>query len=147
MAAEYVQQIVQALQYIHEHNVIHRDIKPENILVDKDGVLKLADFGWSNFVKNKQTKRETYCGTLDYLAPEMVEESHQHDYRVDIWSIGVLIFELCTGLSPFSHELVQQNIISEQAVKKNIASVNFSFPQHLSADCKDLIRRILVKEP
>jgi serine/threonine protein kinase len=72
-------------------NIIHRDIKPENILISKDDELKLADFGWSNF-NHGQNKRETYCGTLDYLAPEMVDKSHLHDYRVDIWSLGVLIY-------------------------------------------------------
>ena len=74
---------------------MHRDIKPENILVDAKGTLKIADFGWSHFV-NEQ-KRTTFCGTLDYLAPEMLEKGHYHDYRVDIWSIGVLIYELCAG--------------------------------------------------
>lgn len=67
--------------------------------------VKLCDFGWSNFQKG-QLKRTTFCGTLDYLAPEMVEEGHQHDLTVDIWALGVLIYELCTGHSPFSFGLM-----------------------------------------
>lgn len=67
-AANYIRQIALALQYIHKEQIIHRDIKPENILIGKNDEAKLADFGWSNFVEGHD-KRETYCGTLDYLAP------------------------------------------------------------------------------
>jgi serine/threonine protein kinase len=79
------------MKYMHEKGVIHRDIKPENILLDAQGNTKLADFGWSNYL-NGQIKRTTYCGTLDYLAPEMIEKDHKHDQGVDLWAIGVLIF-------------------------------------------------------
>jgi serine/threonine protein kinase len=77
----------------------------------------------------------------------MVDPSHIHDYRVDIWSIGVLIFELCTGSSPFSSELALSNKITEAAVKANITSLNYRLPHDLSIPCKDLISKILVLEP
>ena len=89
-------------------------------MIDKEGMLKLADFGWSNFVEEIHSKRETYCGTLDYLAPEMIQKSHQHDYRVDVWSVGVLIYELVNGFGPFSNELIKANNITEEKVKQNI---------------------------
>lgn len=67
-----IKQIISAVKYLHENKIIHRDIKPENILLDKKGNVKLADFGWSNF---SDKPRKTYCGTVDYLAPEMIDKS------------------------------------------------------------------------
>lgn len=90
-----------ALDVVHQKGIIHRDIKPENILLDKNGNVKLADFGWSNF-KSTNEIRTTFCGTLDYLAPEMLKSNHEHDFGVDIWSVGVLCYELQTGFSPFA---------------------------------------------
>ena len=85
--------MAEALFYLHSKHVIHRDIKPENLL-NSSGTIKIADFGWS--IHAPTNKRQTLCGTLDYLPPEMVEGA-PHDYRVDIWSLGVLCYEFCTG--------------------------------------------------
>lgn len=82
---------------MHSKDIIHRDIKPENLL-NCDGVLKISDFGWS--AHSPGDRRKTYCGTLDYLPPEMVtQQSYSH--KIDIWSIGILTFELLTGKPPF----------------------------------------------
>jgi len=94
-------QILSAVKYLHQNKIIHRDIKPENILLDKKGNVKLADFGWSNFAGDKP--RKTYCGTVDYLAPEMIDKSG-HDEKLDIWCLGVLVYELLTGKTPFVTE-------------------------------------------
>lgn len=109
------------MEYIHNKKIIHRDIKPENILIDADDNIKLADFGWSNFFKGDH-KRSTFCGTLDYLAPEMIEKGHQHDTGVDIWSVGVLTFELLTGYAPFSPQDADQKEVDliEEETKYNI---------------------------
>jgi serine/threonine protein kinase len=79
--------------------VVHRDIKPENLLLSASDDLLLADFGWT--VKNvHKNKRTTLCGTLDYLAPEMLEDK-AYDTSVDVWAVGVLLFEFLVGSTPF----------------------------------------------
>ncbi|KAG6500825.1 serine/threonine-protein kinase Aurora-2-like isoform X1 [Zingiber officinale] len=92
----------QESEYIASLARLHRDIKPENLLVGLQGELKIADFGWSVHTFNR---RQTMCGTLDYLPPEMVE-SVQHDASVDIWSLGVLCYEFLYGVPPFEAKLI-----------------------------------------
>lgn len=89
-----------AVAYLHSRSppIIHRDIKPENFLLFEDGTLKMADFGWSNF---KNSIRSTYCGTPDYLAPEMIL-GQGHNEKLDIWSLGILAYELLSGDAPFT---------------------------------------------
>ncbi|EIJ88287.1 aurora kinase A [Nematocida parisii] len=136
--AKYIAEMVQALKYIHTKNVIHRDIKPENILIGADNKLKIADFGWA--VHNIDSKRYTFCGTMDYLPPEMV--CHQkHDKYVDIWGIGVLAYEFVVGNPPFEAKG------STDETFKRIKSIEFTFPSYLSNACKDFISKLLVREP
>ena len=101
VAAQFIREVVEAVKYLHHQTppIIHRDIKPENILLDAEDAVKLADFGWSNFF-NENRERMTYCGTPEYLAPEMIRQSG-HDKSLDIWNLGVLLFELLTGNPPF----------------------------------------------
>jgi len=98
-----------ALKYIHSKDVIHRDIKPENLL-RSFSTIKLADFGWSCHAPS--ARRKTFCGTLDYLPPEMCN-SNLYDKSIDIWSVGVLAYELCCGKPPFEtnrKELTKERI-------------------------------------
>ncbi|KAM7470337.1 hypothetical protein LguiA_008520 [Lonicera macranthoides] len=136
-AATYISSLAQALAYCHEKGVIHRDIKPENLLLDHEGVLKIADFGWS--VQSK-SKRHTMCGTLDYLAPEMVENK-AHDYAVDNWTLGILCYEFLYGSPPFEAE-------SQVDTFKRIMKIDLNFPStpQVSAEAKNLITRLLVKD-
>lgn len=136
-SAFYVQQLTQALVYCHRKHVIHRDIKPENLLLDHRGNLKIADFGWS--VHAPSLRRKTLCGTLDYLPPEMVE-GLPHDANVDIWSLGVLAYEFLVGNPPFEAQ-------SHTDTYKRIAKVDLKFPSHVSASARDLISKLLVKNP
>lgn len=99
IAAQYMRELMYAVEYLHSLDppVIHRDIKPENILIDKEGRVKLADFGWSNFFEEE---RVTYCGTPEYLAPEMINKAG-HDHTIDLWNLGILLYELLIGSPPF----------------------------------------------
>lgn len=136
-SATYIASLARALIYCHKKHVIHRDIKPENLLVGIKGELKIADFGWSVHAPN--SRRQTLCGTLDYLPPEMVE-GRDHDYAVDVWSLGVLAYEFLVGTPPFEAE-------GHSETYKRILRVDLQFPSHISENAKDLIRSLLVKEP
>lgn len=125
-----------ALSYLHSKDVIHRDIKPENLL-NSLGVIKIADFGWSIHAPND--KRQTLCGTLDYLPPEMVVDQ-PHDKRVDVWSLGILCYEFCVGNPPFEAE-------NNEKTYKRIREIDLQFPDYLSMEVRDLISRILCYDP
>jgi len=136
-SAKYIKSLAGALDYCHSKHVIHRDIKPENLLLDLRGELKIADFGWS--VHAPHSRRTTLCGTLDYLPPEMIE-GKAHDNMVDVWSLGVLMYEFLVGSPPFEAQ-------GHHETYKKISKVDLKFPPHISADARDLITKLLVKEP
>ncbi|CAG0888253.1 unnamed protein product [Darwinula stevensoni] len=137
LTATYVNQVADALEYCHSKKVIHRDIKPENLLIGTGGNVKIADFGWS--VHSPSSRRETFCGTLDYLPPEMVE-GKPHDKTVDIWCLGVLCYELLSGKPPFEST-------NADMTQKRIISLQFKYPTYFSPPVKDLISKLLRRKP
>ena len=138
-AAQILRETISALQYLHSFNppIIHRDIKPENLLLNEGGRILLADFGWSNF--SDGGIRKTFCGTPEYIAPEMLSKKG-HDTRVDIWSVGVLMFELLSGYSPF----VAKN---NQELYQNIRRLKIQWPKDMQPLAKNLIGKILKLNP
>lgn len=136
-SALYIQEMARALIYMHSKHVIHRDIKPENLLVGFNGELKIADFGWS--VHAPSSRRTTLCGTLDYLPPEMIENK-PHDENVDVWTLGVLMFEFLTGAPPFETENTKETY-------RRIAHVDLKFPIYVSSEAQDLLVKILRHDP
>lgn len=99
--AHYMSQIASAVSYLHNMDppILHRDLKPENILLCKDQI-KICDFGWSN-TDNEDEIRNTFCGTPDYLSPEMITGTG-HNEKLDVWTMGVLMYEMMTGTPPFT---------------------------------------------
>ena len=139
LSAQYMREVSEAVKYLHSFNppIIHRDIKPENLLLDENGRIKLADFGWSNFKGSNQ--RDTFCGTPDYLSPEMVKKQG-HDTSVDIWSLGVLLFEFLSGHAPFTG-------INQEELFMNIRRLKINWPNDFPPLAKNLITRILKLNP
>ena len=137
---EYFIQIINAVYYLHSNNIIHRDIKPENILIGDDNKLKLCDFGWAKELTLEN--RSTFCGTMEYMAPEIVG-SENYDYSVDIWSLGILLYELLFGHSPFNADSNKNIIFNIKKHELNYDNEN----KKISNSCKDLIERLLNENP
>lgn len=134
LSAKYVYQVADALDYCHQHQVIHRDIKPENLLRTITGDVKLADFGWS--VHSPSLNRNTMCGTLDYLPPEMVE-NRNYKHLVDNWCLGILCYEFLHGYPPFEGK-------DQEDTYRRIRTLDIRFGDHITPGAKDLISNLVV---
>jgi len=137
LSATYIAEITDALIHCHEKDIIHRDIKPENLLMGYHGELKIADFGWS--VHAPSNNRQTMCGTLDYLPPEMIK-SNTYGPEVDIWTVGILCYEFLTGVPPFESQ-------TQGETYQKITSLSYKFPPYLSEGAKDFIESLLQIRP
>ncbi|KAK9451156.1 kinase-like domain-containing protein [Limtongia smithiae] len=137
----YIAELILALEHLHNHDIVYRDLKPENILLDANGHIALCDFGLSkaNLASNDTTN--TFCGTTEYLAPEVLLDDQGYTKMVDFWSLGVLIFEMCCGWSPFYADDIQQ-------MYKNIAFGKVRFPKDaLSTEGKSFVKGLLNRNP
>ncbi|VDM09958.1 unnamed protein product [Wuchereria bancrofti] len=137
LAAKYMYQLASAMEYCQQKKVLHRDLKPENVLISARNNLKISDFGWS--VHEPSSRRNTVCGTLDYLAPEMAPEK-THDSKVDNWSLGVMLYEFLVGKPAFEAVTAELTLI-------NIHNCRYTIPDSVPNGAKDLISRLLQKDP
>ena len=134
----YFLQTLNAIYFLHLHSIIHRDLKPENLLINEKNIIKLCDFGWS--VKLKDNKRTTFCGTVEYMAPEIIKKQ-EYDETIDIWSLGVLLYELVHSYSPFFSK-----DLDVKKIGNNITNNSLKFKEGLTEDYKNLVQSLLIKD-
>lgn len=138
-ACKFFQQLIAGIEYLHRIGCAHRDVKPSNILVDRNGDLKLIDFGLGNLYSENE-KLQTACGSPCYAAPEIISGEDYNPLMVDIWSSGVTLFAMLSGYLPFDEE-------TKSSLYKKILQCDFRLPDHISAGAIDLMNRILVRNP
>ncbi|CAL5869819.1 uncharacterized protein PFLUO_LOCUS4049 [Penicillium psychrofluorescens] len=136
VAKFYAAEVTLALDYLHQHQIIYRDLKPENLLLDRHGHLKITDFG---FAKEVPDITWTLCGTPDYLAPEVVS-SKGYNKSVDWWSLGILIFEMLCGFTPF------WDSGSPVKIYENILRGKVKYPPYLHEDAVDLLSQLITSD-
>ncbi|KAK7992503.1 kinase-like domain-containing protein [Apiospora saccharicola] len=137
----YIAELILAIQHLHHSDIVYRDLKPENILLDANGHIALCDFGLSKANLTKNDTTNTFCGTTEYLAPEVLLDEAGYTKMVDFWSLGVLVFEMCCGWSPFYAEDTQQ-------MYKNIAFGKVRFPRDtLSQEGRNFVKGLLNRNP
>ena len=136
----YMAQIILIIEFLHSKQIIYRDLKPENLMLDEEGYLKLIDFGTSKRLEKDKTF--TLMGSLHYIAPEVLD-GRGHDYPADIFSIGVIFFELICGSLPFGDDEEDPVQVYERIMTQKV-----SFPDHINQpSLKKLIRQLMRKNP
>ncbi|XP_051538897.1 ribosomal protein S6 kinase alpha-3 isoform X6 [Myxocyprinus asiaticus] len=135
----YLAELALALDHLHGLGIIYRDLKPENILLDDDGHIKLTDFGLSKESIDHENKAYSFCGTVEYMAPEVVNR-RGHTYSADWWSYGVLMFEMLTGTLPFQGK-------DRKETMTMILKAKLGMPQFLSSEAQSLLRSLFKRNP
>lgn len=133
-------QLVGAVSYVHNMSCVHRDLKLENILLDKHENVKLCDFGFTREYEGKMNYLQTFCGTVCYSAPEMLKGEKYAGEKVDVWSLGIILYALLTGELPFDDD-------DDMETKHKILGSEPTYPESIPPDAKALIVQLLSKRP
>ena len=137
-ASLFYYQLINGIEYVHSKNIVHRDLKPENLLIDNNGLLKIIDFGLSNYFNGEYLS--TPCGSPCYASPEMVGGNEYDGFGIDIWSTGIILFAMICGYLPFEDS-------DNEKLFKKILKCKVFFPAHVSLEARDLMKKILVTDP
>ena len=132
-------QLINGLEYIHSKKVVHRDLKPENLLLGKGNVLKIIDFGLSNYFNGKKLLN-TPCGSPCYASPEMVSGKKYNGFNIDIWSTGIILYAMICGFLPFEDK-------DNDVLFKKILKCKIEYPKFISKNVKSLLKKIIVCDP
>ena len=138
-ACIFFQQIINGVEYLHNEGIIHRDLKPENLLLDDNNNIKISDFGLSTFY-SKNNYLQTACGTPSYAPPEMLEGHEYNGEATDVWSCGIILYAMLCGTLPFSES-------KEEIIVKKIKAHDYSIPNYISNEARDLLNHILLINP
>lgn len=133
-------QLVGAVAYVHQQNCVHRDLKLENILLDKHENVKLLDFGFAREYEGKTNYLQTFCGTICYSAPEMLKGEKYAGEKVDVWSLGIILYALLCGELPFDDD-------DDNVTRRKILTEEPKYPDHVPADALSLLKQLLSKRP
>lgn len=135
---QYTHEIADALLYMHSNGYAHCDIKPSNILIDANNRIKLADFGLTVYC-NENTKKRSYCGSLGYMAPELLVGNGYSPFKADVWAFGITLFYLCAGKIPFNGDNLSD-------ILRDI-ECGYEFPSDTPAQIQDIVDKCLVFDP
>ncbi|KAF9233511.1 kinase-like protein [Melanogaster broomeanus] len=135
-ARYYAAQIVDAMEYMHDKDVIHRDLKPENLLLDSDFRIKITDFGTGKILESAQERANSFVGTAQYVSPELLERN-ESSKSSDLWSLGCIVFQMIAGKFAFQG-------LSDYLTWQKIKSLDYTFPDGFDEDAKDFVSQLLV---
>lgn len=144
-ACFYFYQLVEALSYLHDLKIAHRDLKPENILISTGSQVKLIDFGLS--ARNSEMSFDTPCGSPCYAPPEMIRKQQYSGFETDVWSLGVTLFAMVTGIPQSDLGCVPFEDSQIGELYNKILKGEFHCPRYLSAEVKDLLRQMIQVDP
>ena len=137
--------MILALEHLHANGIIYRDLKPENVLLDHEGHIKITDFGLSKLNHSGNDLTNTFCGTPEYLAPEVVRATG-YSFEVDWYSLGMLLYEMISGLNPFKQAALQDNK-SRHEILKMITDEDIEILPGFSPEAADLLSGLLQRNP
>lgn len=140
---KYIKDLSQGLNYLHLNKIIHRDLKPQNLLISNCGDIKIADFGFAKKFSGMEELKQTYCGSPLYMAPEILHYK-KYNYKSDLWSVGIIIYEMITGVPPYHVKNFYQLI---KKIENEEIKLPLKYELYISLKLQNLLYRLLIKDP